>query len=157
MNSEINLRPARAGDRPRIRRLVFESHINPIGLNWKRFVVAENHDGMVIGCAQIKTHFDGSKELASMVVDPKYRGKGLARLIIEHLIQSQTEDLFLMCQDSMEEFYNRFGFETICKQEMPPFFRRIEYIASLFQVTFSRNVGLLVMRKKCGGNPNRSS
>jgi amino-acid N-acetyltransferase len=135
-------------DRLRIRRLVWESHISPFGLKWKRFVVAENPEGEVVGCAQIKTHFDGSKELASMVVDPNYRGRGIARMIIEYLIQNQEGDLFLMCRDSMGAFYHLFGFEIISRQEMPPFFRRIEYIASLFQIIYSRDASLLFMRKK---------
>jgi N-acetylglutamate synthase-like GNAT family acetyltransferase len=124
-------------------------------LKWKRFVVAENHEGLVVGCAQIKTHFDGSRELASMVVDPNYRGRGIARTIIEYLIQNQEEDLFLICRDSMGAFYNLFGFEIISRQEMPPFFRRIEYIASLLQIIYSRDAGLLVMRKKNKGIQKR--
>ena len=155
MDTEINLRPARVDDQPRIRRLVWESQVSPIGLKWKRFVVAENPEGEVIGCAQIKTHFDGSKELASIVVDPNYRGRGIARTIIEYLIQNQEDDLFLMCRDSMGAFYHLFGFEIISRQEMPPFFRRIKYIASLLQIIYSRDPGLLVMRKKIRGIQKR--
>jgi N-acetylglutamate synthase-like GNAT family acetyltransferase len=135
-------------DQAQIRRMVWKAHLNPTGLNWKRFMVAENPDGLVTGCAQIKIHLDGSKELASLVVDPKYQGKGIARLIVEHLIQDQAQDLFLMCQDSMGDFYRQFGFEIIGKQEMSPFFRRINRFASLFQIFNSGNVGLLVMKKQ---------
>jgi len=57
-------------------------------LDWKRFVVAETHDGGFIGCGQLKPHKDSSLELASIAVDASYRGQGVARAMIEHLLAS---------------------------------------------------------------------
>jgi len=60
--------------------------INPLGLDWKRFIVAETHYGGFIGCGQLKPPKDSSLELASIAVDASYRGQGVARAMIEHLL-----------------------------------------------------------------------
>ena len=81
----FTLRPANAADFPAIKYLVRSARINPTGLKWSRFVVAENDLGEVIGCGQIKPHKDGSYELASLVVEENYRGQGIARSLVAHL------------------------------------------------------------------------
>jgi N-acetylglutamate synthase-like GNAT family acetyltransferase len=115
-------------------------------LDWQRFVVATNPGGAVIGCAQVKPHRDGSYELASLVVDPDHRGQGIARLVIEHLIQLHEGDLYLMCRSSLGEFYGRFGFDAIPEPEMPPFFQRIAKLASLARISRKEGETLLVMK-----------
>ena len=81
---DFSLRPAAAEDLAAIKKLVRTARINPTGLKWDRFSVIENDLGEVIACGQIKPHFDGSDELASLVVDPDYRGYGHARSLLEH-------------------------------------------------------------------------
>jgi N-acetylglutamate synthase-like GNAT family acetyltransferase len=56
----FNLRPATEEDIKTIRQLVRIGQINPTGLKWQRFIVAETPEGQVIGCGQIKSHSDGS-------------------------------------------------------------------------------------------------
>jgi hypothetical protein len=78
----FSLRPAAKKDQPEIRKLVLAGGINPSGLDWQRFFVAEDQAGKVIGCAQLKPHRDGSVELASLVVveDPLYEKFGFTTL-----------------------------------------------------------------------------
>ena len=73
------LRLALKEDLPSIKELIHLGEINPTGLDWKRFVVATNPDGEVIGCGQLKPHGKEILELASIVVDPEYRNLGVAR------------------------------------------------------------------------------
>ena len=82
----FTLRPAAQADDQAIRDLVHIGQINPTGLDWRRFLVAETGQGQVIGCGQVKPHRDGSRELASIVVHPAWRGQGVARAVIERLI-----------------------------------------------------------------------
>ena len=106
----FSLRPATAGDFPAIKNLVRNARINPTGLKWPRFVIAENDLGEVIGCGQIKPHRDGSFELASLVVAENYRGQGIARALVTYLTSNHEGKLYLMCRSSLGEFYKKLGF-----------------------------------------------
>ena len=141
------LRPANADDFAAIKNLVYIARINPLGLKWPRFAIAENGLGEVIGCAQIKSHRDGSQELASLVVAPDYRGQGIARSLVTHLTGNHKGDLYLTCRSSLGEFYENFGFEPIDEQQMPPFFRRVSRLASLLDILHKGDETMLVMRR----------
>lgn len=145
MESEITIRPARETDKPVIRRLVFGARLNPSGIKWERFVVGVVPPGDVIACVQIKPHRDGSQELASLVVSPEYRGKGIARLVLEDLLQNQEGDLYLMCRSSLGEFYRKFGFTGISEPQMPLYFQRISRLASIAAILREEGETLLVM------------
>jgi len=84
----FKLRQAVIDDSTRIKFLVREAHLNPLGLDWRRFTVAVTPQEGIIGCGQIKTHRDGSRELASVVVDPIWRGEGIAKEVINHPYRS---------------------------------------------------------------------
>jgi N-acetylglutamate synthase-like GNAT family acetyltransferase len=144
---KFTLRPATAEDDPAIQRLVQIGHINPTGLDWRRFVMAISPTGEVIGCGQVKPHGDGSRELASIVVDPDWRGLGVARAIIERLLDENSGDLYLMCRSILGPFYEKFGFHSISREEMSRYFRRISRVAGLLRVLQSEGDSLLVMRR----------
>ena len=143
----ITVRAALPTDSPGIKTLVHNAQINPTGLKWTRFVVAENDLGEVIGCGQIKPHRDGSYELASLVVAENYRGQGIARSLVEHLTTNHEGGLYLMCRSSLGEFYQKLGFEPVSVPHMPPYFRRISRLASLIEFMQKEGETLLVMRK----------
>jgi amino-acid N-acetyltransferase len=147
MKSKITLRPARETDKPVIRRLVFRARLNPSGIKWQRFIVGVVPTGDVIACVQIKPHRDGSQELASLVVAPEYRGKEIARLVLEHLLQNQKGDLYLMCRSSLGGFYRKFGFIGIPEPQMPPYFQRISRLASIAAILREEGETLLVMHR----------
>src|SRR3989304_5329525 len=73
---ELRLRPETAADAGAIRSLIFRVGINPRGLDWRRFQVAVDPGGRLVGCGQVKPHADGSRELASIAVPPKGRIDG---------------------------------------------------------------------------------
>ena len=140
------LRPARESDLGQIRDLIHLTGINPMGLDWKRFVVAVNDDDEMIGCGQLKPHGADVLELASLAVYPEYRGKGIARAIIEHLIANSPRPLYLMCESSLGHLYEKFGFRGISYDEMPRYFQRISKLAGLVTTLASRDERLLVMK-----------
>ena len=144
------LRPAVEEDDAAIRALVKEGRINPTGLKWPRFVVAVNSVGEVVGCGQVKSHRDGSIELASMVVTAEWRGLGLARAIIEYLVCEHPEDMYLMCRSSLGDFYERFDFRALRETEMSPYFRRISRLASLAEFLRKDGETLMVMKRGAG-------
>ena len=145
--TNFTLRLAEAGDAPAIKALVRAARINPTGLKWSRFHVAESHLGEVIACVQIKPHRDGSNELASLVVAPDYQKQGIARALVEHLIEIHTGELYLMCRSSLGSFYTKLGFEVIAEPQMPPYFRKVSRLASLTEILRQEGETLLVMQK----------
>ena len=119
------LRPATASDAGAIRMLIFRVGINPRDLDWRRFLVAVDEEGKLIGCGQVKPHRDGSRELASIAVRPNWRRRGLASEVIRRLMAEAGPPLWLMCRGDLAEFYRRFGYVSVEDPEaMPKYFRR---------------------------------
>jgi N-acetylglutamate synthase-like GNAT family acetyltransferase len=143
----FTLRPATAEDDAAIRWLVRTGQVNPMGLDWRRFVVAVNAEGQVVGCGQVKLHGDGSRELASLAVHPDWRLRGVARAIIEHFIAAFPGELYLMCRAEICPIYEKFGFRNLQDQEMPRYFRRILRLARLLNPLFDPGGGVQVMRR----------
>jgi N-acetylglutamate synthase-like GNAT family acetyltransferase len=141
------LRPATASDATRIRQIITLVHINPTGLDWHRFILAVDQAANVIGCGQVKPHHAGLLELASLAVLPDWRSKGVARAIIEYLMQQHPGRLFLTCRASLEPLYQKFGFQTLEVAEMPAYYRRLSRLANLFNRLLRFPERLLVMRK----------
>ncbi len=145
--AEFSLQPAAAADAKTIRRVINLVGINPTGLSWKRFVVAVDGEGSIIGCGQVKPHKDGSLELASIAVLPKWRGKGVARQVIEYLLQQYPGRLYLMCRSPLEPLYRKFGFQAIVQEDMPPYFQQISRVAALYHRLAHETDYLSVMRR----------
>jgi len=144
--SDFTLRPARETDSKPIKDLIHLVGINPIGLDWKRFVVAVDAQDRVIACGQLKPHRGEILELASLAVYPEYRGKGVARATIEHLLAESRRPLYLMCESSLGPLYEKFGFRAIAYEEMPRYFQRISKLAGLATTLLQRDERLLVMK-----------
>jgi N-acetylglutamate synthase-like GNAT family acetyltransferase len=141
------VRMATHKDLPAIRALILEVHINPIALDWRRFLVVESPEKELLGCGQIKPHFDGSRELASIAVKERARGQGVARAVIQCLLTRESKrPIFLMCRARLEAFYVKFGFIAIGVMEMPPYFQRISRVERIFNSKARREDRLAVMR-----------
>ena len=140
------IRPAREDEASRIQDLIFLVGINPMGLDWKRFVVAVDDQDEMIGCGQLKPHGTDVLELASIAVYPEHQGKGVARLIIEHLLRDSPRPLYLMCQSALGPFYEKFGFRAISYEDMPRYFQRMSKLAGLLTALARREERLLIMK-----------
>lgn len=144
--AEFELRPARAEDAKAIRDLIHRVQINPMGLDWRHFVLAVNQSGRILGCGQLKPHGGHVVELASIAVEPEFRGRGIARAVIEYLMAQAPRPLFLVCLSSMGPFYEKWGFREVGLDDMPAYFRRLARLASLMPSLVGRGEGLLVMK-----------
>jgi amino-acid N-acetyltransferase len=140
------LRPARESESGKIQDLIHLTGINPMGLDWRRFVVAVNDRDEMIGCGQLKPHGGDIVELASLAVHPQYRGKGVARAIVEQLLADSPRPLYLMCESSLGPLYEKFGFRGITYDEMPRYFQRISKLEGLLTSLVRRQKRLLVMK-----------
>ena len=148
MSSYI-LRPARETDAAAIKQLIRSVGINPMDLDWKRFIVSVDEQERVIATGQIKPHNKGAiLEMASIAVVEEHRGKGLARAIIEQLLKESPRPLYLTCRLRLEPFYQKFGFQVLSYEEMPRFYQRLSKLAGVF-ITITRQDeadGLSVMK-----------
>jgi N-acetylglutamate synthase-like GNAT family acetyltransferase len=141
------IREAARQDFPAIRALIHAVSINPTGLEWRHFLVAVSHDDALLGCGQIKPHFDGSRELASIAVQEQARGQGIARAVIQELlVREKTRPLYLMCRAMLEPLYVKFGFRAIGLDEMPVYFQRISRAERLFNSKAQPQDRLMIMR-----------
>ena len=140
------IRPAREVESAPIKDLIHSVGINPIDLDWKRFLVAVNDRDEMIGCGQLKPHGKEILELASLAVYPEYQGKGVARALIEYLLKDSPRPLYLMCESSLGPFYEKFGFRGVSYEEMPRYFQRISKLAGLVTALARREERLLVMK-----------
>jgi amino-acid N-acetyltransferase len=144
--AEFVFRKALESESGQIDDLIHLVGINPTGLDWRRFVVAVNDRGEVAGCGQIKPHGKDIQELASIAVKPEYRGKGLARKIIELLLRDTVRPLYLMCMSHNGPMYEKFGFRVIGEGQMPRYFKRIKKLFDVAEVFRHSGEELLVMK-----------
>ena len=142
--AEITYRPAGADDAVFIRSLIHKVRINPVGLNWRRFLLAVTPEGEVVGCAQIKPHYDGSLELASLAVEPAWRGRGTARRLIDQLLETSPRPIYLTCRSGLGPFYGKFGFRIANPDDLPPYFRRLKRLVDIF-IHVKHGDALLIM------------
>src|SRR5678816_1993681 len=144
--TNFTLRPARESESSQIKDLIHLVGINPMGLDWKRFIVAVNDRDEMIGCGQIKPHGTEILELASIAVYPEQQGKGVASAIIQHLLAHSPRPMYLMCESSRGSLYEKFGFQAIEYDEMPRYFQRMSTLAGLMTTLARREERLLVMK-----------
>jgi N-acetylglutamate synthase-like GNAT family acetyltransferase len=141
------IRKAMAADAMAIRELILRVRINPMSLDWRRFLVAVDEQDRVIGTGQIKPHADGTREMASIAVQPDRQGEGIGKTIIMHLLAENELPLYLTCQARMEPYYQKFGFYALDKAEMPPYFQRIFRLASFLSGVWPRLGKMCIMVK----------
>jgi len=100
----------------------------------------------MIGCGQMKPVPGGLTELASLAVSPAHRRQGVARTLIEHLLEGAPRPVYLTCRSGLGTFYEKFGFHTLDTDEMPKYYRRLQRLAVLFMELTHRNESLFVMK-----------
>jgi N-acetylglutamate synthase-like GNAT family acetyltransferase len=142
----FTLRPARESESSQIKDLIHLVGINPMGLDWKRFIVAVNDRDEMIGCGQVKPHGTEILELASIAVYPEHQRKGVASAIIQHLLANSPRPMYLMCESSRGSLYEKFGFRPVLYDEMPRYFQRISKVTGLLATLARRDERLLVMK-----------
>ena len=116
----VSIRHATAEDQPHIISLARGERIKPTGLDWPKFVVAVD-DGKIVGAVQLRKHPDGSRELGSLVVASKYRGRGVAARLIETRLADAAGRVLVITGRAHADYYGRWGFQRIRPIAAPPF------------------------------------
>lgn len=144
--ADFLIRPALEADFSLIQVLIAQTCLNPSRLDWQHFVVAFSAEGDFMGCAQVKPHGLGLRELASIAVRKRYRGLGIASALIETLLAIHPRPIYLLCRSKLEPFYEKFGFSTLPPEEPPKYFRRVCQVMAGLEVLQQMQETILIMR-----------
>jgi N-acetylglutamate synthase-like GNAT family acetyltransferase len=140
----MEIRAARAEDQKIITAMVRGARLNPLDLDWHRFLVAEEESG-VVGVGQIRPHV-GAPELASLVVRAGRRGQGVGKQLVHALAADSPGTLYLFCRPQLGSYYAQFGFSVCSVQEAPPSLRTRYAIGRFFTRLFLGRAMLLMKR-----------
>jgi len=114
----VAVRYAVEADQAAIVALVRSERLNPNDLHWPRFVVAS--DGIaLVGAVQLRPNADGSHELASLVVRPHARARGVATRMIDLLTHGRRERLYAVTRRANVPRFARWGFAPIDARNAP--------------------------------------
>jgi N-acetylglutamate synthase-like GNAT family acetyltransferase len=114
----IRIRAAAASDAEAIRALVRSEALNPFGLDWPNFVVADR-GGRVVGTVQLRPLGTGAAELASLAVRRQERGQGLAARLIEAALGCAPERVLVITAAATAPHYRRWGFVPAAPGALP--------------------------------------
>ena len=143
----VTIHTAGEDDQFAITAIVRAARIYPCDLDWQRFLLAQWGQD-IIGVGQVRPHSDGSRELASLAVVPEWQGNGVGGALIRALLSREAGPLHLMCYDSREHYYERFGFKRLDRRAMPPYFRRFMLLAPVLKLLSLNRLRLIVMGRE---------
>jgi len=124
------IRRATWADQAAIDALVQGERLNPVDLDWRRFIVAENANG-VIGAVQLRQHDDDARELGTLVVRKDARGRGIASRLIDAVLASAAGRVLMITGERFAAHYARWGFRRIEPALAPAGVRRNYYFGKV--------------------------
>lgn len=146
----VTIRPAAEADQATITALIREAKLNPRGLYWQNFLVAED-EGRIVGIRQMKRHKGGTLEAASGYVIPEYRRRGISAQLMEALLAKESGPVYTMIRARWAPYYEQFGFRRVEPRDLPPDFRR-EYrigrlITDILSVLTRDKIDIIPLRR----------
>jgi len=88
---------------------------------FREFVVAEDQDGTIVGCAALRVYTESLAEVASVAVDERAHGMGIGRRLVEGVMEEARElglkTVFALTLQ--EDFFHKLGFHTVSKEMFP--------------------------------------
>jgi GNAT superfamily N-acetyltransferase len=146
-NSTHRIEAAGPEARGQIRAMIRAGRLNPLGIDWRRFLLARDEDDQIVGCVQAKHHRGGARELASLYVQPGSRHLGIGSRLILRVLEREEPPLWLTCRSRLVTFYRQFGFQVVDQpRDMPAYFRIVWRLFRLFRGEDWETAGLAVMR-----------
>lgn len=146
LNQAYTLRPAMSSDASKIKALIIKVRINPLKLDWRRFSVADDRSGKLVACGQLKPVPGGLIELSSLAVHVSHRHQGLARALIEILLDDTTVPIYLTCRSRLGPLYEKFGFKILEQGKIPVYYRRFQRLVGTLLKCTHPNETLVVMK-----------
>jgi N-acetylglutamate synthase-like GNAT family acetyltransferase len=127
---DFHVRRATESDQPEITALVRGARLNPRNIHWERFVVAE-HNGRLVGAAQVRQYADGVRELASLVVHPPVRRAGVGTAMVDALLAGDDQPTYAIVDRRYAPHYARWGFAPVSPGALPRSVARVYRIGRI--------------------------
>lgn len=119
--SEYTIRPATEADAETIKRMVRSAPLDPNAVDWHYFLIleiVENSKPKIVSIGMV--HPEGDvQEVDSVVTLPEYRKRGYAEAIVHALIKRAAAPLYLLAEDALIAYYEKFGFRVMDAAEAP--------------------------------------
>lgn len=106
---KITVQPATQADMAFIDLLAKKFDLDCEEMSWEQFVTAKRRDE-IIGFGRLRK-YSGCTELATVGVLPRERKKGIGIAIVNELIRTGPNEIFVTCV--IPDFFTRFGFKTV--------------------------------------------
>ena len=147
----ITIRPARQEDQETIVSYVRQAKINPRNLQWQNFLIAEEGK-KIVGIRQVKTHQQGTREVASGFVLPEYRRQGISARLMNELLARESGPLYTMVNEKQMPYYEQFGFQRVDVNQLPSDFLK-EYrigrtVTSLMSIFRKDKVRIVPLKRE---------
>lgn len=147
----INIRAAREEDQQTIVAFIHQAKINPRNIHWQNFLVAEEGN-KIVGIRQVKTHPQGTREVASGFVLPEYRRQGISARLMNELLARETGPLYTLVNQKRAPYYEQFGFRRVEVNQLPADFRR-EYqigriVTSLLSIFSKEELRIIPLKRE---------
>jgi N-acetylglutamate synthase-like GNAT family acetyltransferase len=146
----VEIRPARERDQPAITAMIRRAGLNPAGLQWAHFTVAEQA-GRIVGVVQVRVHPDGARELASLAVASEFRGNGVATRLVDAVLRDETTEVYTLIDRRFVDHFQRWGFERVEVAQLPRSVRRVyrigRVVTTLGSVVARRRIRIVPLRR----------
>ncbi len=119
--ADYTLRSAAEADAETIKRMVRAAPLDPNAIDWHYFLVlevVENGKPKIVSIGM--AHPEGDvQEIDSVVTLPDYRKRGYAEAIVQGLIKHAGLPLYLLAEDALIAYYEKFGFRVMDRDRAP--------------------------------------
>ncbi len=139
----MKIRKAKPTDTPIIDALALDMDLDSNDTFFDQFIVVEDNE-QIVGFGRLIMR-ENALELGTIGVIEAYRGKGVGKLIVEHLINDVKQDLYITTL--IPKFFEQFGFVALETSPPSSMIRKKEWCDGCHQV------GCTVMKRALKQNP----
>jgi amino-acid N-acetyltransferase len=121
----VTIRRARAADYSHVTCLLTHTNLPLDGLNGPENFLVLCRDDRLLGCAAVE-RYGSYGLLRSVALDPSERRQGLGRRLVQEALQQARRDgisELLLFTTTAAPFFERLGFHTISRSEIPALVR----------------------------------
>ncbi|EOD08451.1 hypothetical protein EMIHUDRAFT_249102 [Emiliania huxleyi CCMP1516] len=144
----LAVRPAAPSEAPVLLSRLVRERMNPLSVDPERFLVAWDEPNGIAAFGQIRPLGSDASELASLVVEPRYRGLGVGTMLAAKLLArhrsgaDSSKPLYLVTLQRTQPFYERLGFAPVSS---PPTEMRLEVAAGSVVARLAAGQNLVCM------------
>lgn len=126
----VFVRPAQVADMLQVeplingfagKELMLPKTIEQLSRHFREFVVAEDADGKILGCAALRVYTPQLAELGSLAVDEGAHGLGVGRKLVE-AIEAEAAKIGIgtvFALTLQDVFFHKLGYRTVPKEMFP--------------------------------------